>query len=279
MNGLKQNNITILGSGTSTGTPIIGCHCKTCLSDHPHDKRLRASIFLRTKQNHHILVDATPDLRYQLLRQKIQYIDFVLISHEHADHVHGIDDLRQICFQKTKQELDIYCAQLHQPYLVERFPYIFQREKFFNKDRPILGGGIPILKLKAFELKDQIKHLEIMGEPFTFFLLPHNYTKTVCFYHDGFAYLPDCYEVTANVVDFLTQQKLRLLIINCLQKQDHQTHLTVEKSFAYIHKIRPAQAGLIHMNHNLSHEELTRLAKENFDFPVFPVYDTQNLNY
>jgi len=279
MNGLIQNNITILGSGTSTGTPIIGCQCKTCLSHHPHDQRLRASIFLKTKLNHQILVDATPDLRFQLLRQKINNIDFVLISHEHADHIHGIDDLRQICWQKSNHELDIYCTQLHQPYLVERFSYIFQREKFFNKDRPILGGGIPTLKLKPIELKDKIKEFEIMGESFTFFLLPHNYTKTMCFYHDGFAYLPDCHEITADVLDFLTRKKPRLLIINCLQKNDHQTHLTVQKSFAYIQKIQPQRAGLIHMNHNLSHEELTAMAKENFDFPVFPVYDTQNLTY
>ena len=279
MNGLKQNNITILGSGTSTGTPIIGCHCMTCLSDHPYDQRLRASIFLKTKHNHHILVDATPDLRFQLLRQKIFHIDFVIISHEHADHIHGIDDLRQICFKKTDHELEIYCAQFHQTHLVERFPYIFQRDKFFSKNRPILGGGIPILKLKTLDLKDEINQIEIANEPFTFFLLPHNYTKTVCFYHDGLAYLPDCHEITDQVLDFLTLQKPRLLIINCLQKEDHQTHLTVEKSFAYIHKIRPESAGLIHMNHNLSHAELTRLAKENFDFPVFPVYDTQNLTY
>ncbi len=268
---LNKNTITVLGSGTSTGIPQIGCTCVVCSSLDHRDQRLRSSIFIETKSGKKILIDTTPDLRTQLLNNKISTLDFVIITHDHADHLHGIDDLRPFCFGPPKREIPIYTNQETKTSITEKFPYIFKVNK-----PPAVGGGIPILSLNAVELE---KKITIQDEDFFFFNYPHGYGNTMGFIHDEFAYIVDCFEIPESIIKILKDYKLKFLIIDCLQRKPHQTHLTVEKSFNYIKRIAPKKTGLIHMNHDLSHSMLLGLAQKEFGSSVFPVFDGQKLTY
>ena len=268
---LNKKTITVLGSGTSTGIPQIGCTCVVCSSLDHRDQRLRSSIFIETKSGKKILVDTTPDLRTQLLRNKISNLDFVILTHDHADHLHGIDDLRPLCYGPPLREIPIYTNQETKVSVTEKFPYIFKEKKL-----PIIGGGIPVLSLNAVELE---KRYVIQDEEFFFFNYPHGYGNTMGFIYENFAYIVDCFEIPEPLIKILKEKKLKLLIIDCLQRKPHQTHLSVEKSFNYIKIIGPQEAGLIHMNHDLSHAMLLDLARREFGSSVFPLFDGQKLSY
>lgn len=265
----KQNCITILGTGTSTGIPLIGCSCKVCTSLDHRDQRLRTSIFIQTPRSQ-FLVDTTPDLRTQLLRDKISHLDFAIITHEHADHLHGIDDLRPFCFGPPVREIPIYVHPEAKQIIEERFEYIF------NNPRPVIGGGIPRLKSIAVPLMQETIQSK---EKFVFFDYPHGHGKTMGFVHEKFAYIIDCGSIPESLLSFLSEQKLDLLIIDCLQRKAHKTHLNVDQSFQYIKKIGARQTGLIHMGHDLSHRMLSSMAQAAFGPSVFPLYDQQKVFY
>jgi phosphoribosyl 1,2-cyclic phosphate phosphodiesterase len=270
-----SNVITILGSGTSTGIPMLGCDCRVCTSTNPKNKRLRTSVHIKSEKSSFI-VDTGPDLRAQLLNNKIKEIDFAIITHDHADHTHGIDDLRPLCFGPPVREIPIYTYKECLETLTAKFPYIFQADKIFTKDRPPLGGGIP--RLKLYEVKAPGTET-INDEQFEFLLLDHGYGNALGFIHEKMAYIIDCHSISDEQIEILKNRDLELLIIDCVTDTEHKTHLNVDKAFDYISKIGPKQAGLIHMNHSLEHEELSNKAKESFDFPVFPVYDSMRLKY
>lgn len=276
----KRNSIIILGSGTSTGTPILGCSCKVCHSKNSKDKRYRTSFLIKTSEGKNILIDTTPDMRTQLLREKIKKIDTAIITHEHADHLHGIDDLRPFCFSPGPHSIPIHTSKICADIMRERFPYIFQWEKFYTEDKPIIGGGIPRLDLHDIQVtEDNIVKKQIEGKDFYFFLIPHGYGFAMGFVQGSLGYIGDCHSIPEFILSFLKKRKLDLLIMNCVQKEKHQSHLTVDASFAYIKKIQPKRAGLIHMNHFLGHAELTKLCKEYFTIPVGPLFDGQKLYY
>jgi phosphoribosyl 1,2-cyclic phosphate phosphodiesterase len=119
----------------------------------------------------------------------------------------------------------------------------------------------------------------IEGEEFYFFTFPHGHTETMGFVHEGFAYIVDCFEIPPQLLKYLIEQKLKLLIIDCLQRNNHSTHLTVKKSFDYARQIGATQTGLIHMSHDLFHSDLASLATKTFGNRVFPVYDQLNIDF
>ncbi|MBP9680504.1 MAG: MBL fold metallo-hydrolase [Bacteriovorax sp.] len=270
----KLNTLTALGTGTSTGIPMIGCSCQVCRSIDHRDKRLRTSIYIETAKGNRILVDTTPDLRTQFLSNKISDIDFAIITHEHADHLHGIDDLRPLTFGPPSKEIPLYCNKATREAILKRFEYIFLKRDL--KKHPLLGGGIPRLSLHQVELEQEcILH----GEKFFFFNYPHGHGETMGFIHDKMAYIVDCMEIPAHLLKLLEQQNLELLILDCLQRANHSTHLTVEKAFHYVKAIRPKRCGLIHIGHDLSHIQLQKLAFLEFGEKVFPLYDQLKLFY
>ncbi len=272
MSSNTRNQIQILGSGTSTGIPIIGCDCPVCHSSDPKDKRLRTSAYLTTSKGHKFLIDAGPDLRAQFLREKLHELDAVFITHTHADHVHGIDDLRALCF-KNKKNIPVFTHHIAAQELREKFPYIFMREKLFSSERPVLGGGIPLLDL--FEIPGEHP---LVGDDFEFTLLPHGYFKTMGITHSKMTYFTDVASVPSETLDHLRKKQLDLFIIDCLRVSPHQTHLHLEKSLEYAKYVNAKLTGLIHFSHDFFHEELeSKLASENFK--VRPLFDGEHLFY
>ena len=274
MNSFNKNSVIALGTGTSTGIPMIGCKCKVCTSLDHRDQRLRTSIFIETAAGKKILVDTTPDLRTQFLSNKISDVDFVIMTHDHADHLHGIDDLRPLTFGPPIREIGIYCNHNTYESIEKRFQYIFMKRDL--KKNPILGGGIPRLKLKECEL---LKEMTIEGEEFFFFNYPHGDGETMGFIHQGLAYIVDCMEIPPELVSILKSKKIHLLILDCLQRGPHMTHLTVDRAFNYIKEINPERTGLIHVGHDLFQRELLALTSAHFGPKVFPLYDQLKLLY
>jgi phosphoribosyl 1,2-cyclic phosphate phosphodiesterase len=274
MNSKNLNSVTALGTGTSTGIPMIGCTCPVCTSQDHRDQRLRTSIFIETAKGTKILVDTTPDLRTQFLNNKISDVDFVIMTHDHADHLHGIDDLRPLTFGPPVKEINIFCNKITCENIEKRFDYIFKKRDLLAS--PVLGGGIPRLKLNQVEL---LKNITIMGEEFFFFNFPHGSSVTMGFIHEGMAYIIDCTIIPPELLEILKDKKIHLLILDCLQRESHSTHLTVERSFEYIREINPERTGLIHMGHDLFHQELSALASASFGKKVFPLYDQLKLFY
>lgn len=274
MKSNNLNSVIALGTGTSTGVPMIGCKCKVCTSLDHRDQRLRTSILIESASGKKILVDTTPDLRTQFLNNKIYDVDFVIMTHDHADHLHGIDDLRPLTFGPPVKEINIYCNKKSYESIEKRFEYIFLPKD--PKKHPPIGGGIPRLKLNEVEL---LKNVNIFGEEFFFFNYPHGHGETMGFIHQGMAYIVDCMEIPSELLAILKKKKIQLLILDCLQRKPHSTHLTVERSFNYIKEIKPERTALIHMGHDLFHRELLKLSSDQFGKKVFPLYDQLKLFY
>lgn len=267
-----KNKLTILGSGTSTGIPMIGCNCSVCTSSIKENHRLRTSVYIETSKGSSIIIDTTPDLRYQLLRNKINKVDFAFITHDHADHIHGIDDLRPLTFPPNGKSIPIYTYDKCVAQLTQKFPYIFKP----HEQKSNIGGGIPRLSLERVNIG--VKNI-ICGEEFEFLLLNHGHTQTLGIIHEKMAYIIDCHELTKDQIKYLKDRELELLILDCVTNTEHKTHLWQERSFEYISQIAPKQCGLIHMNHNLDHQQLKKDSENAFSFPVFPTFDSQILYY
>jgi len=277
MKAEHKNTIIALGTGTSTGIPMIGCSCSVCTSLDHRDQRLRTSIYVETDSGKKFLVDTTPDLRTQFLKNKISDVDFVILTHTHADHLHGIDDLRPLTFNPHKSEIPIYADRTTTGILQRRFDYIFKKP---DPNKTFLGGGLPRLTVHPVPLE---KKITIQGEAFYFFQYPHGHGSTMGFIHRSktstLAYIVDCMEIPEPLLKTLEDMKINLLIIDCLKRGTHSTHLTVDKTFNYIKRIKPERAGLIHMSHDLFHTELERLARAEFGNNVFPLYDEEKITY
>lgn len=267
---MKINQIIVLGSGTSTGVPTLGCECEVCLSTDTKNKRFRSSIILQTNAGKNIIIDTTPDMRSQLLNSNIKLIDAAIITHEHADHTHGIDDLRPFCFLHKKQ-IPIYTSEECAKVLRDKFPYIFQRNEFF-KNKKILGGGIPKLSLKVVTRTVTIEKID-----FTFYELPHGHTKTLAVITNNFAYIVDCSSIPKQVISHLKELSIDLLIIDCLRTRQHDTHLNLEQSLSYINEIRPKRARLTHLSHEFDFHSFSEQLKNLTDLDVLPLYDQQVL--
>ena len=275
-----ENKVLILGSGTSTGIPIPGCNCQVCLSTNVKNKRLRTSIILKVKGPNNqkdvsFLIDTTPDLRQGLLNHKIKKIDACIITHTHADHLHGIDDLRPLCFGPPTKTIPLYTSKKFSSEIENRFPYIFGDQA----KQPQLGGGIPHLITKQIDFSKEVNQMSLKGISFDFFLLPHGKGETIGFRQGKFAYLIDCHDIPINVALYLKSTNLDLLIIDCVCQSPHKTHLNVDRALSFVKEINPKKAGLIHMGHELDHEDLKSEAKRVSDLDVGPVYDGQILTY
>ena len=222
--------IEFLGTGTSTGVPVLRCHCPVCLSDDPRDKRLRASAIVRY-QGARILIDCGPDFRTQMLRASDDNLDAVLLTHIHFDHVAGLDDLRAYCFEKP---MPLYARADVLMNLHKRIPYCFAEnpypgvpqfeEHVIDDDTPFLVEGVRVEPIPVRHYK-----LSILG------------------FHIGpLAYITDAKTIDDEVVDSL--KGVPLLVINSLRQGQHISHMCLDETLAIIERVKPGRALLIHMS-------------------------------
>lgn len=229
---------TLLGTGTSTGVPSIGCECETCTSDDPRDKRLRVSVLVE-QAGRAVLIDTSSDFRQQALRQKIKHLDAVLITHCHADHIFGLDDIRPLNFRHGA--LGVYANARAWADIRRIFKYIFEPTHF--------GGGLPQV----------VAHTVEGGAPFClahgFDVMPveviHGRLPVMAYRFNDFAYATDLSEIPPDSLELL--RGLDVLVLDCLRVRPHPTHLTLESALAYIEELKPRRTYLTHIAHDIKH--------------------------
>ena len=244
--------VTILGCATSTGVPIVGCKCEVCTSRDKKNKRTRSSIFISI-DNINILVDSSTDLRFQALSNNITKIDAVLYTHSHADHTHGIDDLRTFNFI-NKMEISCFANQFTLENIRNNFNYIFD-------DYPVTGGK-PRLNFSIIKEKFQFRGIEI-------YPIEINHSDWIILgYRIGnMAYLTDCSGIPEYSYEKL--YNLDLLILGALRHTPHIAHFSVDQAVDVISRIKPKKAVLTHMGHELDYNSL----KSQLPNYIVPAYD------
>jgi len=230
--------IIILGSGTSTGVPMVGCSCPVCSSSDPRDRRSRASLLI-CHGNKNILVDTSTDLRSQMLRVEVSQIDAVLFTHAHADHVNGIDDLRGFHFLH-RQVVPCYACPPTMERLQKGFGYIFQQDE---------GATHPPL----LEPHPMNGPFDLFGLPVIPIPLEHG-AGVSCGYRIGsFAYLTDCSAIPSASLALL--QGVVTVVIDGLRWSSHPFHFNIEGAIAAMHQLQVRRTILTHLTHEVSHAE------------------------
>ncbi|MGQ0442417.1 MAG: MBL fold metallo-hydrolase [Methylophilaceae bacterium] len=235
--------LTILGAGSSAGSPVIGCKCSTCLSPNPRNKRTRCSSFITLDTGEIILIDTGPDLRMQALREGLTRVDAVLYTHTHADHLHGIDDLRAFC-QINRQQIPLFSSPDAAEHIKSKFAYTLREPSDF--------WDLPVLAIQAVEAPFELFHTTIIPIP-----VMHGKSRIFGYRIGNLAYITDVSMIPATSFDLL--QGLDLLLIDCLRMATHPTHINIEQSLQYVSQIKATQSVLIHMTHELEYASLTQM--------------------
>lgn len=251
--------ITVLGSGTSQGVPVIACDCAVCRSIDPRDNRTRSSIFIE-KDGVNIVVDTGPDFRTQMLRERVKNLDAVLFTHEHKDHVAGLDDVRAFNFKHNGKPMEVFATEQVQEALMREFSYVFAENKYPGvpeinlhtiTESPFLVKGIKVTPIETLHYKLAVKAFRI----------------------DDFAYVTD-----ANYISNSEKEKLKgldVLILNALRKSKHISHFNLEEALALIEELKPKRAYLTHISHLLGlHREVETELPSN----VYLSYDGLQIN-
>lgn len=234
--------VIILGSGTSTGVPMVGCNCRVCSSGDPKDRRTRASLLVQ-HEGRTILVDTSTDLRRQALRERVARIDAVLFTHPHADHINGIDDLRGFHFLH-KDIIPCFAARATLDVLQAGFGYIF-REQHDSVYTPLLA---PHEISAPFELFG----LTVVPVP-----LEHGRTTSFGYRIGNFAYLTDCSTIPDSSLPLL--EGLDLLVIDGLRWTPHPFHFNIEAAIAAVKPFKPGHVVLTHLTHEVLYAEQSKL--------------------
>jgi phosphoribosyl 1,2-cyclic phosphate phosphodiesterase len=226
--------ITFLGSGTSSGVPMIGCDCEVCTSSDKKDNRLRASILVESSRTT-IVVDTGPDFRYQMLRQKVKHLDAVLFTHPHKDHLAGLDDVKAFNFL-TKKPMQVYADSLTEEALRRDFHYAFSDTRY---------PGVPELVLNTITQEPFV-----VGDiPVTPVLVWHLKMPVLGFRFGRFTYITD-----ANHIDETEKEKIKgseVLVLNALRKKKHISHFTLEEAIKMVRQLEVPTAYFTHISHQL----------------------------
>ncbi len=232
--------VTFLGSGTSQGIPVIACECEVCTSTDPRDRRLRSSVWIEV-DGKSIVIDSGPDFRYQMLRAGVKQLDALVLTHEHKDHIAGLDDIRAFNY-KQGAAINIYAHTRVQQALKREFAYIFSGDQY---------PGIPQIEL--FDIDE--RPFEVAGVLFSPIEVMHYKMPVLGFRIDDFTYITDAKTVTEE-----EKQKIKgteVLVINALQKEKHISHFTLEEALTFAAEIGAAETYFTHISHKLGkHEEI-----------------------
>jgi phosphoribosyl 1,2-cyclic phosphate phosphodiesterase len=253
--------VTLLGTGTSTGIPVIGCTCRVCQSPDPRDKRLRCSCLIEVNDLH-ILIDAGPDFRTQAIRAGIERIDAVLITHHHFDHIVGLDDLRPFFFL-NRNPIPCYAHPDTAGILREMFRYIFQDGTYpgvAKLEMREVSGPIAIQGRYNPERSVTVTPLEVY----------HGAMPVLGFRIGRFAYITDTNKIPASCLP--TLEDLDVLVLDALRHEPHRSHFTIAQAIEAAQEIGPRQTYFTHMTHHILHEEEDARLPEGMAL----AYDTQS---
>jgi phosphoribosyl 1,2-cyclic phosphate phosphodiesterase len=232
--------ITFLGTGTSSGVPMIGCDCEVCTSTNKKDKRLRSSILVESSTTR-LVVDATPDFRYQMLRAGVKHLDAIIFTHPHKDHVAGLDDVRAFNFF-TGKPMNVFANEMTQEVIIREFPYAFADTKY---------PGVPEIRLNTIAF-DEFMVGDIQVVPV---LVWHLKMPVLGFRFGHFTYITD-----ANRIDALEKEKIigsKIIVLNALRKEKHISHFTLDEAVNQAQQMKIPQAFFTHISHQLGkHDDI-----------------------
>jgi phosphoribosyl 1,2-cyclic phosphate phosphodiesterase len=231
--------LLFLGTGTSVGVPLVGCGCDTCLQGGPRDVRTRSSVLVGLPAGH-LLVDTTPDLRGQLLREKIGKVDAVLYTHDHVDHVYGLDDVRPLCFHSGRP-MRVLCEERVEERIRKAFDYAFAAA-------PPAGGGVPRL---AFE-RIGTTPFDLLGATVVPLRLRHGPLDVLGFRFGKVAYCTDTSGIPDETWPIL--EGLDVLVLDCLRPSRHPTHFSLAEALEVAARVGARRTLFIHLSHELPHE-------------------------
>ena len=230
--------ITFLGTGTSQGVPVIACNCEVCQSTYSRDKRLRSSILIESEEKT-VIIDTGPDFRQQMLRANVQKLDAVVFTHEHKDHIAGLDDVRAFNF-KQQSAMDIYASEAVENALKREFHYIFSDFKY---------PGIPLLNIHRISgTQFIVGDIKLTPIEVTHYKMP-----VLGFRVKEFTYITD-----AKTINEEEQEKIKgtkILVLNALQKEKHISHFTLSEAIAFAQKIGAEKTYFTHISHKLGRAE------------------------
>ena len=239
--------ITFLGTGTSSGIPMLACNCEVCTSNNSLDKRLRSSIMVQSATTT-IVVDTTPDFRYQMLREKVDKLDAIIYTHPHKDHIAGLDDIRGYNYFQ-KKAIDVYANELTQKALKNEFHYIFAEEKY---------PGLPEINLHTLQ-EDAFMVGDIRVTPIKVW---HLHMPVLGFRFGNFTYVTD-----ANRIEPLEKNKIigsEALVLNALRHKQHLSHFTLGEAIALSDELKIPKTYFTHISHQLGlHNEIAETLPEN----------------
>jgi phosphoribosyl 1,2-cyclic phosphate phosphodiesterase len=249
--------LTFLGTGTSFGVPVVGCDCPTCTSTDPRDRRTRHGAVVETAGGR-VLVDTPPELRLQLLAAGISAIDAVWFTHVHADHIHGIDDVR--IFTVRRGDMDAYVPSEYRDVLEQHFDYIFD-----DAVLPPKGSSKPRIRLREFGPDDTV---EIVGESFRPIVVPHGDVAVYGFRVGDLGYVTDAKTLPPEAGRILSG--VDVLVLNALWfGRPHPSHFNIEEAIDAARSVGAKRTYLTHLTHRVRHEELD----ERLPDDVFAAYD------
>lgn len=251
--------VTFLGTGTSQGVPVIACDCAVCTSTDKHDKRLRTSVMLED-EGKVIVIDSGPDFRYQMLREGVKHLDAILFTHEHKDHIAGLDDIRAFNYRQ-KNAIDVYADERVQKALRQEFSYIFHEFKY---------PGIPELRLHTIGLQP----FNIGKVHFTPIEVMHYKLPVLGFRVKDFTYITDAKTVSEQEKEKIKGSKI--LVINALQFDSHISHFTFDEAMAFAEEMAAETTYFTHISHRLGrHEDISRQLPPNIKL----AYDGLKLHF
>lgn len=227
-----------LGTGTSVGVPTVGCGCAVCTSDDPRNSRTRTSVAVGLPEGT-LLIDTTPDLRGQLLRERIGGVDAVLYTHDHVDHVYGLDDIRPLCF-RAGRPMPVYCEERVERRIRRAFDYAFE-------SAPVPGGGLPKVTFSRITTVP----FELLGTRIVPLRLQHGGFEVLGFRFGSLAYCTDTNEIPAATWPLL--EGLDTLILDCLRPSRHPTHFSLDEALDVAARVGARRTLFVHMSHDIDH--------------------------